>query len=177
VIDEAAFAAALRTAKAGDESGWRILVGEITPAVLNLAGRACHPDAEDLLADVLVGIVKGIQRFTGARDDFHAWVATIAHRRLADWRSRTARRRQLDCEPPDQRDESQAAALDLVADLVDLEALLEVLDDRQREVLLLRTVAEVPASDVAAHLGTSPANVRVIAHRAIRRLQRSSRQL
>jgi len=48
---------------------------------------------------------------------------------------------------------------------------LEALPPRERAVLLLRDVFDHPAADVAAALGTSEANVRVLHHRARRRME------
>jgi RNA polymerase sigma factor (sigma-70 family) len=44
------------------------------------------------------------------------------------------------------------------------------LEPREREVLALRFAADLPAAEIAQHLGLSEANVHQISSRALRRL-------
>jgi RNA polymerase sigma-70 factor, ECF subfamily len=56
-------------------------------------------------------------------------------------------------------------------DLDRLEQCMTQLADRERSVLLLTFYAESPAASVAAEIGVSEGNVRVIRHRALARLR------
>ncbi len=54
-----------------------------------------------------------------------------------------------------------------VADRVDLQRLLSSLSRRQRDVIALRYLADLPEADVAAELGISVGTVKTHAHRGI----------
>jgi RNA polymerase sigma-70 factor (ECF subfamily) len=63
--------------------------------------------------------------------------------------------------------EETAAWLDSVAAVV---RIAELLPPEQSDVVLLRVVGNLSVEDVAAIVGKRPATVRVIQHRALRRL-------
>lgn len=58
-----------------------------------------------------------------------------------------------------------------VADRVDLQRLLSALSRRQRDVIALRYLADLPEADVAAELGISVGTVKTHAHRGIELLR------
>ena len=137
--------------------------------------RALEPGAaEDVESETWLAAARNLDRFRGGEAEFRAWLFTIARRRLADWRRRAA------CRP------STAAGIDLLAgrpagddpatdavDAVGTEAALRLiasLPPDQAEVVLLRVVAGMDATRVAAVLDKSPGAVRVLQHRALRRL-------
>lgn len=65
-------------------------------------------------------------------------------------------------DPPERRDLDEAK----------LSSCLEGLSERERSVLILGFFADKPADAVARELGLTPANTRVIRHRALLRLRR-----
>jgi RNA polymerase sigma-70 factor (ECF subfamily) len=144
------------------EHAYRLLA----PAVLGYfrSHRAMEP--EDLVGDVFVGAARGLHRFRGDDADLRRWVFTIAHRRLIDdRRRRVARPQSVVPEPPDMQAFDQSAALD--PDLVD--ALLE-LTPLQREVVVLRFVADLPLAAVAGIVQRRVGAVKGLQSRALAQL-------
>jgi RNA polymerase sigma-70 factor (ECF subfamily) len=141
---------------------------QLAPAVLGYlrAQRAIEP--EDLLGEVFLQVARDLPRFSGDDDALRRWVFTIAHHRLIDDRRRRARRPQLaDGEVP------EAAAPEL-ADAVDpaLIAALDRLTADQREVVLLRFVADLPLEAVAKLTKRNVGAVKALQHRALEQLGR-----
>jgi RNA polymerase sigma-70 factor (ECF subfamily) len=120
-------------------------------------------DADDLLGDVFVAVAARIETFEGDAKALRSWVFTIAHHRIVDWRRRQARRRVIpfargDAPPPDDPFDPTLVA-----------ALNELTVD-QREVLVLRFVADLPLEDVAAITGRTVGAVKSLQHRALAQL-------
>jgi RNA polymerase sigma-70 factor (ECF subfamily) len=134
------------------------------------------PDvAEDLLAETWLAAAKELPRFQGDAEDFRAWLFTVARRRVADHYRRRHRRPSLvELDPEalaparDRPDESAIASLSAQSAI---EALVHDLPSDQAEVVLLRVVADLSVEQVAEIVGRSPGSVRVLQHRALRRLE------
>jgi RNA polymerase sigma-70 factor (ECF subfamily) len=154
-------------------------------AQLEAAFRAVQPDlvaylrvvvgasAEDVASQTWVDALASADRFSGDADDLRRWLFTIARRRSIDHRRRWWQRR-VSSLAPDQL-EPAAAAIDESADREATRwALSQIarLPADQAEVVLLRVVAGFTADDVAGITGRTPNAVRVIQHRALRRLAR-----
>jgi RNA polymerase sigma-70 factor, ECF subfamily len=105
---------------------------------------------------------------------FRAWVFTVARHRAVDrWRRRAGRHDELVplealADLP-ALDDPAEAALDAISTRAAV-ALLASLPPDQAEVVLLRVVAGLDVAQVATITGKRPGTVRVIAHRALRRL-------
>jgi RNA polymerase sigma-70 factor (ECF subfamily) len=134
-------------------------------AVHNYLRAAAAADSEDLLSDVFVDVMRGLERFQGDEDALRRWVFTIAHHRLVDEHRRRVRRRhlllthaQLRVAPPDEPlDPALVTALGaLTAD--------------QREVVVLRFVADLSLETVAAMTNRPEGAVKSLQHRALRNL-------
>ncbi len=129
---------------------------------LRTAGAA---DSEDLLSEVFVDVLRGLERFEGDEDALRRWVFTIAHHRLVDEHRRRTRRlrllrtqNQLRVVPPDEPlDPALVAALD-------------ALTPDQREVVVLRFVADLSLETVAAMTNRPEGAVKSLQHRALRNL-------
>lgn len=95
-----------------------------------------------------------------------AWVARVAANLAVDLRrrDRTAREAVLDLRPSGGRETTLAERLDLAA-------ALQLLSKRQREVVALRYVADLPETEVAAELGCSIGAVKQHASRGLARLR------
>ena len=153
---------------------WDDLDAEFRPAIEGFARSRGIRDAGDVAGDVFAAALPRIASFTGTSRDLRSFLFTIAHRRVADEHRRFYRRpERLTAEPvvvpaddePDEdvveRDEARSAF-----------AALGVLDERSRQVLLLRIVDERTTEDVAAELGLSTANVRKVQSRALRQVRK-----
>ena len=133
--------------------------------------RAAEPGAaEDLAADTWVDVARSLDRFEGGEVDFRRFAFTIARRRLLDHHRRRFRRRTDTVATEDFAD--RAGPDDPAADALGRQALAVVgrLPREQAEVVLLRVVAGLDAAEVGRIVGKSPGSVRVIQHRALKRL-------
>jgi RNA polymerase sigma-70 factor (ECF subfamily) len=153
------------------EAIWRTL----SPVVAGyLRGRGAQ-DVDDLTSEVFLGAFQGLPRFEGDGAAFRRWLFTIAHHRSADDRRLRVRRSvEGSYEPETDPRRVRSAEEDALSHLTQLEVrtLLADLPEDQRNVLLLRLVADLPVSDVAAVMDRSPDAVRQLQHRALARLRR-----
>jgi RNA polymerase sigma-70 factor, ECF subfamily len=170
------FQRTLEAARAGAGGALADLYRELHPRVLRYL-RVMEPDEyEDLAADVWLETSDALQRFEGDETALRALAFTIARRRVLDLRRRRGRRatrpvpsEQLVAVAGDVEDEAMAslstdAALRWIARL----------PPDQAQVLLLRVLADLPVSEVAAILDKRPGAVRALQHRAIRSLARQT---
>lgn len=136
--------------------------------------RACGaPEADDLTADVFVGVLRNIHAFDGGPNEFRAWLMTIAYRRMIDARRRRASR-DVDLREPQVFEAVESlVSLELPAVEIDpqLTEALSRLTDAQREVLALRFVADLGLERVAAITGRPVGAVKSLQHRALASLR------
>jgi RNA polymerase sigma factor (sigma-70 family) len=166
----------LHAARRGDDAAWAALYRDLAPALVGyLRGRGA-PDPEDLVGEVWVQVVRHIDGFEGDERGFRSWVFTIAHRRLIDVR-RVQRRRPEDLStvqdlefalPPVEAEPEALATLGTQEVL----ALLDLLTDDQREVLLLRLVAGLRLAEIAEVTGRPRQAVKSLQKRGIEHLRR-----
>ncbi|MGZ4713445.1 MAG: RNA polymerase sigma factor [Acidimicrobiia bacterium] len=174
---DASFDAVVDAARAGEEWAITHLYRELHPRLLRYL-RAREPgSAEDLEAEVWGAIALRIHRFEGDAVAFRAWAFAIARRRLADHR-RSAARRRTEPVPPGDLDAADGT-LDpeaIVLDGLDGEAaaafVVRSLPPDQADVVLLRVLAGLDVEHVASLLGKRPGTIRVLQHRALKRLER-----
>jgi len=171
----AAFDEVLAAARGGAEWAVTAIYRDLHPSLLAYL-RAVEPaEAEDLASEVWLGVGRGLAQFEGDEGAFRGWAFTIARRRVVDLRRRR-RRRQTE---PAATEEFAAIASPENPEAEALEALgadevrrrlVELLPPDQADVVLLRVVGGLDASQIAAVLGKRPGAVRVLQHRALRRL-------
>lgn len=166
----------LRAARRGDDQAWAEVYRDLAGPVLGYLRAQRAPDPDDLLGETMLQVVRDLRRFEGDEAGFRSWVFTIAHRRL------------LDARRSDQRKPSEAheatlleAALpaaegaepEALAGL-ELDEVLAVLDritDDQREVLLLRLVADLDVAQTAEATGRTVDAVKALSKRGLDRLR------
>jgi RNA polymerase sigma-70 factor, ECF subfamily len=149
------FQGILAAAQEGGEWAVAILYRWLHPAMVSYLRARAGDEAEDLASETWIAVARGLTRFSGDEAAFRSWVFTIAHRRVIDHHRATARRprtKTLHATEGDQRDGPL------------------VLPPDQAEIILLRVLAGLPTEDVAAITGRRPGTVRVLQHRALRRL-------
>ena len=161
----------LVAARRGDESAWTALYLDLAPVVTGyLAGQRC-PSSEDVASETLLQVVRDLHRFDGDETAFRSWVFTIAHHRLVDARRHVAAR---PAEPATTEVlERNGAPLSFedptIANLgpTELDHLLEVTTPDQRDVMLLRYVADLTLHEVAEVLGKDYNAVKALHRRAM----------
>jgi RNA polymerase sigma factor (sigma-70 family) len=128
--------------------------------------------ADDLLDEVMLTTFENLDRFRGTEASFRSWIFTIAHHHVVDLH----RRRRA--EQPLERLAFRRAADDTEAEAIshlaegELRHALDGLAPAQRQVLLLRLVADLSIEQTAAVLGRSSGAVKALQHRAIEAARR-----
>lgn len=167
-------------AAAGDDRAFEALIGPLVPSLRGYLRGLGRDQTEDLLDDVLLAVFTNLGRFRGAEESLRSWVFAIAHNRAVDHHRRRRRRAEIDGElaaaaagRPDLRTIASAEqfAIDRVAEQEMLEV-LATLPPAQRQVLLLRTVADLSVEQTAVAMGRSAGAVKLLQHRAVTSLRR-----
>jgi RNA polymerase sigma-70 factor, ECF subfamily len=168
------FPAVLAAAARGDEEAFGRLWRDLQPRLLRYFRVVSPAAAEDLASETWLGVVRGIDRFTGNEPAFRAWIFTIARHQVLDWRRRGARRTTeelpvnglVEQAAPD---DPAAAAVERFSTRAAL-AMVATLPPDQAEAIVLRVVAGLDVERVAAVMDKRPGTVRVLTHRGLRRL-------
>lgn len=135
----------------------------LAPAVLGYFRSHRMSDPEGLTGDVFVAVTQRLATFEGDDAALRRWVFTIAHHRRVDEIRRSAR--QVPPGPPSPEAVDPEDPFD-----PDLVAALATLTDDQRQVVVLRHVADLSVEDVAAITGRSPGSVKMLAARGLEAL-------
>jgi RNA polymerase sigma-70 factor (ECF subfamily) len=138
---------------------------QCAPAVRGFfRGRGAR-EPDDLTGDVFVSVTRGIGSFRGDAAALRRWVFTIAHHRLVDEYRRSERDPHVwVADVPDSQRADAPGGDDVL-----LRALAELGDD-QRDVVVLRFVADLPIADVARILGKRAGAVKMLQARGLERL-------
>lgn len=144
------------------------LYRRLAPAVLGYLRSQAVPDAEDLVGEIFLQVVRDLSRFRGDDAALRRWVFTIAHHRIVDARRRAGRR------PVPAGDAVPDRAAPTPPDPFDPELVraLRRLTADQCEVVALRFVADLPIDTVADLTGRTPNAVKSLQHRALEALAR-----
>ena len=189
-MDDAELIARLRR---GDDAAFGSLVTAHQPAMLRLAGAflASRALAEEATQEAWVGMLRGLDRFEG-RASLKTWLYAILVNR-----ARTIAARERRTVPFDHTDDARAEdparfaadgswtqapvpfteeveeRLDHAPLVARLAPALDALPPAQRIVVTLRDIEGLSSDDVCAMLEITPANQRVLLHRARAGLRRS----
>lgn len=169
------FDGVLAGAQAGAAWAFRALYDDLGPVVTGYLRLHGASDPDDVASETFLGMFRGLAGFTGDEDAFRSWVFTIAHRRLVDDRRRMGRRPStrsiVDVEPEIEGGNVEDEAFTGVGDQW-IGQVLERLTGDQRDVVLLRVVADLSVEQTASALCKRPEAVRALQHRAIKTLRR-----
>ncbi|HYL53045.1 MAG TPA: RNA polymerase sigma factor [Acidimicrobiia bacterium] len=166
---------ALDQARAGDPRGFDALFRATGAAVAGYLRARGVRDPEGLANDVFVRAFRTLDTFEGDGERFRSWLFTIAHNAAID-DARRRRRRVVEVSfeaAPDRAggDVEVDAAAHLAHERVAV--LLSVLSPDQREVLLLRVVADLSVEETAAVLGKGYEAVKALQRRGLASLRRA----
>ena len=169
------FARVLADAQGGSEDQFAVLWRDANPALLRYLRVLAPENAEDIAAETWVNVVRSLPRFIGDEAAWRAWLFTTARRRLID-QARLRKRH-----PAEPLDDVSAAEMPRTPDAAQIAleniatesaiALLSQLPPPQAEVIMLRVVAGLDTDAVAELLGKTPGNIRVMAHRGLKKLE------
>lgn len=172
--------AVVADAVAGDRDALREVLETIRPIVVRYcrarvgAAERSGLSAEDVAQEVCVAAMMALPRYRDQGRPFLAFVYGIAAHKVADAHRAAGRnkadptdvvpeRMSVDAGPEQQAINSDASAR--------MDALLQVLPEKQREILILRVVVGMSAEETAEAVGSTPGAVRVAQHRALARLK------
>ncbi|HEY3481137.1 MAG TPA: RNA polymerase sigma factor ShbA [Streptomyces sp.] len=167
-------------AHAGDPEATEKLLAAIRPLVVRYCrariGRAerSHISADDVAQEVCLAVLAALPAYQDQGRPFLAFVYGIAQHKVADAHRAAARNR---AEPvrdlpelPAAGDEPESNAIALELN-TRLNKILGMLPVQWREVVVLRVVVGLSATETADALGMTPGAVRVTQHRALSRLR------
>lgn len=172
-MDPADFTAELAAARRGEQWAWSRIYRRLAGPVTGYLSRRGAAEPQDVAAEVFLQIASGIDRFDGDWSSFKSWVFVIAHRRLIDERRRVSRR-----PPTIPVKEGHAVGGDVEEETLEVlsddrvDELLDGLTDLQREVLLLRVVADLSLEEVAGVIGKKVGAVKALQWRALESIRR-----
>lgn len=144
--ERADYTAYLRRLQIGDNAAWELFIAEWSPYLYNYVRTNLRDadEAEDVLSNILLGIVEGIRSFDG-NAALSTFVYSIAYRKVVDY----WRQRRITIELPEElsiADSTQSFEL--------YEALAE-LPEQAQQALIFRYYVGLSVSEVATVLGRS----------------------
>jgi RNA polymerase sigma-70 factor (ECF subfamily) len=180
--------------RAGDEAAMAQLVDQWSPAMFRVARSFVDSpeSAEDAVQDAWLGMLSGLAAFEG-RSSLRTWTFTILVNRARTRGAREARtlprsplgshdevadddwlagpggepaRTWSSIDAPSRWDTAPENVVLSKETLLELDRALSGLPDRQRQVVTMRDVCGMSSEEVCAALEISPANQRVLLHRA-----------
>jgi len=152
-----------------------LLWAEYAPAVKAFLTARGSEEPDDLTSEVFLAVFDGLQAFSGDESKFRSFVFTIAYRRLVDELRRRSRRGIHSEWSPEVDGRAAASAEDEALTRVGddaARALLDGLPEDQRNVMVLRIVADLTVEQVAEVLGKRPGAVKALQRRALDSLRR-----
>ncbi len=171
---------AVRAAGQGDRAALTSVLESVQDPVLRYCrgrigvGERHLFSADDVAQEALMAVMTALPRYRDQGKPFMAFVYGIASHKVAD-AMRVAGRVKSD--PVETLPETasflggpEQAALDSDAGR-QMRALLGILPEKQREVLVLRLVVGLSAEETADAVGSTPGAVRVAQHRALAKLK------
>ncbi|MBX9246494.1 sigma-70 family RNA polymerase sigma factor [Actinotalea ferrariae] len=174
VLDD--FDRVLAHARRGSPEGFSAIYQDLVRPVAGYLRAQGVRDVEDATSEVFLSVFTGLARFEGDQAQLRAWVFTIAHRRAVDTFRRASRRvveTAYEAEDDVRTSESaEAGALDALGGQRVMEV-LGTLTDEQREVLVLRIVADLTVEQVAEVTGRRAGAVKALQRRGLAALRRT----
>lgn len=171
----------LAAARRGEERGFTGLYRLLSPKVAGyLAGRGVD-EVDDVTNEVFLGAFRNLSTFDGDAPSFRSWLFGIAWNKSADWH-RTAARRPPVADSADvhgARFDGSYAHANAEAEVLErmstegVDAMLANLTDDQRDVLMLRILADLSLEQVAEALDKPIGAVKSLQHRGLLALKRT----
>lgn len=165
-------------AAAGDQRALQQVIRLIHPQVLRYTrarisgGRT--PTAEDVAQEVCLAVATSIHKFQDMGKPFMAFVYGIAFNKVADAHRALSRDR---LQPTDEVPDAAADGVSPEQFAVEsdesnqIRALLDLLGDKARDIVVLRVFVGLSAEETAEAVGSTPGAVRVAQHRALAKLR------
>ncbi|MDT4964450.1 MAG: hypothetical protein QOF87_4097 [Pseudonocardiales bacterium] len=157
-------------AQAGDAGALREIYSELSPVVIGYLAAKGVPDPEAVTGDVFTTVLKSFDSITGGAAGVRTFVMSVAHARMVDDARRRRRRPVLTPYLPETdarvSESAEHVALDGMA-TASIVAVLNQLPAAQREVVLLRVMADLSIEQVAQIVEKSPGAVKQLQRRGL----------
>jgi len=171
-----AFDSIINAARTGAEWAWAELYDDLAPLVLGyLRGRGAA-EPEDLTGEVFLHMVRDVQSFEGDERAFRSWTLSIAHHRLLD---DVRYRKRRPAEPTgDEVDRHTVSGGNVEAEALgslgsqDVLRIIQTLSPDQRDVLLLRMLADLTIEEIARILDKRVGAVKALQRRGLANLRK-----
>jgi len=172
--------ASLHAARSGDRLGFEAIYRALAPRLLRYARVLVGQDAEDVVAEAWLHIVRDLRTFDGDWDAFRGWAARVVRNRAIDQRRAISRRPVAAggvelLEDVVARDDTASSAAESISTAAALDLIASLPQD-QAEAVLLRAVIGLDATAAAEVLGKRAGAVRVAAHRGLKTLAKQLEQ-
>jgi RNA polymerase sigma-70 factor (ECF subfamily) len=172
--------AVVADAVAGDRNALREVLEIIRPIVVRYVrariGTAERSglSADDVAQEVCLAAMQALPRYQDQGRPFLAFVYGIAAHKVADAHRAAGRNKADPTDVVPERFDVTAGPEQLAMNAdsaARMDALLKILPEKQREILILRVVVGMSAEEVAEAVGSTAGAVRVAQHRALARLK------
>jgi RNA polymerase sigma factor (sigma-70 family) len=165
----------LSAARSGDSQAFHSIYADLAPRVLGYLKARGTEDAEASMQDVFLTLFTRLRSIRGGYQGLCTFVFSVAHARYVDEVRRRARRPYMSSLEPDadvrSADSAETVALGALGGSR-VGQLLELLNAEQREVLLLRVVADLSLEQVAEITGRTTGAVKQLQRRGLLRLKK-----
>ncbi len=173
-VDASELDEALLGAPTGEEWAIALLFRSIQPDLLRFLAYRARDDADDLASETWLAVARALPGFSGSLSEFRALVFTIARRRVVDHYRREGHRPRTvplaEVNEPPGTDRIADQVVEAISSREAIDRLVKSLPENQAEVVILRVVAGLSADEVALVTKRSAGAVRVLQHRALKRL-------
>lgn len=161
-VDALDFDQLVEEAVRGSDSAFTLLWRNFQPRMVRYLAMFTN-EPEDLCSEVWIKIATSIRSFQGDSQAFKGWIYTIARNAATDLARKKARSgTSVELDESDWIGENST--------MVEVMDLVKRLPKEYAEVIMLRVVADLDASEVAEIVGKTQGNVRVLTHRGLKQL-------
>lgn len=177
---EGELAALVPLAVDGDGRALQKVIRLIHPLILRYTrariGGGRMPTAEDVAQEICLAVATSIHKYQDMGRPFMAFVYGIAFNKVADAHRALFRDKLTPIEEvpdsvaPGHTPEDAALEID---DSNQIRAMLDVLGEKARDIIILRVFVGLSAEETAEAVGSTPGAVRVAQHRAIAKLRKA----
>lgn len=129
-------------------------------------------DARDLTQEVFLKAWQGLPRYERTRAPFLAWLFTIAHNRVIDYYRTKKSHSYLDNQiVMEDIDKGPEKLVEVKFTQQEVRRAILQLPEEQQQVILMSFIEGLEYSEIAAALNKSEGNIRVIVHRALKKMR------
>jgi RNA polymerase sigma-70 factor (ECF subfamily) len=164
-------------AQSGASDSYRILLNQISLTLTKYLARRVGSidDREDVLQEILLGIHNSRHTYLPSRP-FYPWMFAVARNILIKYYRNTHKQNanlvEMEMQSIASPEKSEA---EITETLTEITHLIQELPGNQRKIISMLKIQGFSIKEVAAKLGLSDANVKVIAHRGYQKLRKQAK--